>query len=668
MVSQPPSPSPSPPPQSHRIYWQQRLIGSKNNGGSSSSKNLITGSAAVKISRNAKAKDLTNLLRKTMHLGDIKANLAAKDSLVLAGTLRSVPTDYVQYEHEQQHDLLSGRDTTEATSSVGGGYGIGSTEDFHVVKTLNDGDACWKVLETMQAHLSNRQAAIDAKISKARRLASPNRRNVMDLRPTIAPQTRWYFVPDTSTTTGNSSPVEKANAPTMTSCLELDGYLTSLEDDDDDDDNDDDDDSESNDDRKHGDDDNSAGDSVRNNNDDEDLLRRALAPFLDDDGDEEKGTNPIDDEEGASVPGSPIGTKRSRVRSEAARQAREWRRYLQISQSHAPAASNAASTTTTTTTAATANNPTLCGYLLKRSHTDPHVWRRHYCVLTRDEFWYVPRLVRSDEFLSSNQAVAVAGDDEGVTGDGLSEFRTIAIAQHHGRILLAGATLLGPSTTGHRNTRSDGFELIEGGGGDGKTHRFRACSSPPSLSSGAATVSSQRSCKQWTQVLELRLREAAENAMLQHAELLVTDETLARNDRWRKFLVGTTAGGTDGNNTNEDEEEEEEEEQTIAILESSMSALRLRHGGTATVGAGLRDDEKNRDHEATSSSFRSRVLHFGLDVAEYKEGCRKIQTLLWADTTAGRSSSSAAAVPSMERIRELVKSLWREATHLSTLR
>mmetsp|Transcript_1833 Transcript_1833/g.4766 ORF Transcript_1833/g.4766 Transcript_1833/m.4766 type:complete len:196 (-) Transcript_1833:26-613(-) len=57
-------------------------------------------------------------------------------------------------------------------------------------------------------------------------------------------------------------------------------------------------------------------------------------------------------------------------------------------------------------------------------------------------------------------------------------------------------------------------------------------------------------------------------------------------------------------------------------------------------------------------SFRSRVLRFGLDVAEYREGCRRMQAHLWADTT-GQSSSL-----SMATIRRLVRGLWREATSL----
>mmetsp|Transcript_8454 Transcript_8454/g.20784 ORF Transcript_8454/g.20784 Transcript_8454/m.20784 type:complete len:685 (-) Transcript_8454:123-2177(-) len=579
-------------PQSHRVYWQQRLSGNGSTSSANSNNNLITGSAAVKISHSARACDLTNLLRKTLHLGgsskndrDAKGGSNRNDSLVLVGTLRSVPTDYVRFEHEQEPHCSSQNEENIPSDIVNEGGSVASTttstsmmEDFHVVKTLQSNDACLSVLQDMKAHLLERQRAMDVKISRVREAASPTRRNVLSLRPTIAPQTRWYYVPDT--TPENST----SKQPTMSSCLELDGYVTSFDDEEEEE--------EESEDEHDCNSDNDVCDSDHEAfyGDDEDLLRRALAPFDESDNREDPADMSSTKEENES-----IKRRRKRTTPTAEKTAREWRRYLQISQSHAAADKTNVSTST------------LAGFLLKRSSDDPHVWKRHYCVLTQDDFWYVPRVVRPDEFLLLDEEEKVHDDEN--TPD--FETRTIEIAPSHGRILLAEATLLGPFQA---KTRKDGFELVSG---DGKTHKFRACS--PTVSAGAATVASIASAKEWQRMIKTRIRDALENSLTKHADLLLTEETVARNDRWRNFLLDENDNG-------------------IPPL--------LKNGFDSS--------------EDVSSLLRSRVLRFGLDVAEYKEGCRQIQTLLWADM-AGRPSSSSAAVGA---IKKLLKELWREASSL----
>lgn len=555
----PPPPAPvAAKPQSHRIYWQQRLSGSSNGTNSvNSNNNLITGSAAVKISHSARARDLTNLLRKTLHLGNVDNN-KIQDSLVLVGTLRSVPNDYVRFEHEQEPH--SSHNNENETTDELNPSGSSMMEDFHVVKTLDANDLCLSVLQDMKTQLLQRQRAIDLKITKAREAASATRRNVLSLRPTIAPQTRWYYVPDTSTENSSSK------QPTMSSCLELDGYLTSFDEDDSDDENDCNSENDPQTEPLHG--------------DDEDLLRRVLAPFEDETKSDSKQQSSRTDD----------------------KTAREWRRYLQISQSHAAADKNNATGTST-----------LAGFLLKCSSRDPHVWKRHYCVLTQDDFWYVPRLIRLDEVVpSNNQESSTSQTTDPI--DSEYETREIEIARFHGRISLAEATLLDRFQA---KTRKDGFEVVSG---DGTIHKFRACS--PTLSAGAATLASIASAKEWQRMLQTRIRDAQENSLTKHAELLLTEETVARNDRWRNFLL------------------EENEMETPSLLKNfgleGESSFSLNH-------------------------LRSTVLQFGLDVAEYKEGCRQIQTLLWADMARRSSSSSSEA---MGVIKKLVKELWREASML----
>jgi len=651
MVSQPQA------VQSHRVYWQQRLSGgSKSNTKSKSSNansnnNLITGSAAVKITPSAKAIDLTNLLRKTLHLGNSQES---KDALVLVGTLRSVPSDYVVFEHElEPHTSGSFRGGNIDSSGSNHGNGNNSntkssnsiiTEDFHVVKTLQPNDACLAILEDMKEHLTERQRGIDTKIAKDRE--ARGRRNVLSMRPTIAPQTRWYFVPDTSSINVSNSKTnsprtlkKQQQPPTMTSCLELDGYLTSLDDDDSEDDD------EEENDENNGENDStngSASGALTKTNlygDDEDLLRRALAPFADDDEEEENKTpmdkdndtiigDSKDSEECIQQPQQPKNEEgyfppqhRKRTSQSAEHIALQWRRYLQISQSHV-APDKPSNSNSNSNSLASCNNSTLAGFLLKGSSKDPHVWRRHYCVLTQDHFWYIPRVVRKDEFLSSTNSDF--NNEPSETSQG--QLRTIEIAHNHGRINLSEATLLGPSQD--TQSRSDGFELV---GGDGRSHRFRACSSPvmgAAVSSGAATKASIAAAHQWKRMLKARVQDSMENALIQHAQLLVTEETVARNDRWKSLLLD---GGDEG--------------ETDKIIHS------LGHA----IGWSFESDEY--------SALKSKVLYFGLDVAEYKEGCRQIQTLLWAEHTAGNHNNAS---PSRARtsIPKLVKELWREATQL----
>ena len=636
-------------PQSHRIYWQQRLSGSSSSENNNNNNNLITGSAAVKISHSAKACDLTNLLRKTLHLGgssdnnDGDSTSGGKDSLVLVGTLRSVPTNYVRFEHEQElHNNQSNGD--EPNNDASNQSKSGRMEDFHVVKTLDAKDSCLSVLQNMKAHLLERQSAMDYTISKAHEEAFHSRRNVLSLRPTIAPQTRWYYVPDTTATTHSSSKQQ----PTMSSCLELDGYLTSF---DEEEDSDEDEDS------------NSENDNEANGEtfygDDEDLLRRALAPF-DDDSDKEKDEVKHSMESKDSIESITTrqsnGRRRWRATPTGEKTAMEWRRYLQISQSHAAAAAaaSAASDKTNTSSSSTTtnhSNSTLAGFLLKRSSKDPHVWKRHYCILTQDDFWYVPRVRVSDEFLAieeerESSAILHPDNNNGTTLG--FETRTIEIAQTHGRVSLADATLLGPinsqTTAKSSRRRNDDFELV---GRDGRTHTFRACS--PNVSAGAATQASIVSAREWKRMLRIRIRDAMENSLTKHAELLVTEETVARNDRWRSFLLA-------GDDDNDDEIP------SFRKIGTSSMFYNNNNSGSSNNN-NVEERERSPVDDSSSLLARSSVLHFGLDVAEYKEGCRQIQTLLWAEMT-GPPSTPSSSSAAMVAIRKHVKELWREASFL----
>ena len=171
------------------------------------------------------------------------------------------------------------------------------------------------------------------------------------------------------------------------------------------------------------------------------------------------------------------------------------------------------------------------GFLLKQSNKDPHVWRRVHCVLTDDHLWFVSRLH--------------------TTSDG--EYR---IAKH-GRIGLNRALLLEATAEYAPLFRTPhAFEVVSR---TGISHAFRAANRALQL--------------RWTRCIADRIVQCHENKILEHAELIVEDEALARNKRLLNVAIQPLATFAEHNDT-----------------------------------------------------MRNKVLHWGLDVADYREQCRHIQS------------------------------------------
>eukprot|EP00536_Pseudo-nitzschia_multiseries_P018931 jgi/Psemu1/328942/estExt_fgenesh1_pg.C_34150001 len=171
----------------------------------------------------------------------------------------------------------------------------------------------------MEVHLQRRYKAIEREDDANSNNNNNNRNRNNNLRPTIAPQTRWYYVPSLSLPEPKSA---TQTQPIMESCLELDGYVTSLDGDDEHDQN------------------NDSDGGTSDYDDDEcecehDLVLDAAGKCL-------QCRNVHNDH----VYGYGFGFRRGTTRM----------------------------------------CTTLAGYLLKRSRRDPHVWKRHYCVLTEDDF------------------------------------------------------------------------------------------------------------------------------------------------------------------------------------------------------------------------------------------------------------------------------------------
>eukprot|EP00980_Cylindrotheca_fusiformis_P002941 scaffold683_cov124-Cylindrotheca_fusiformis.AAC.10 len=463
--------------ESQRIYWQQWLSPNGANGGNSR-RELITSSAAIRISPDAaKAKDVTRLLRKTLNLSSLsnqRENAAASDALVLVGTLYSLPHDYVQFEHtapaKSQQDASASMTVIASCQS----------DPFHVVKTLEPEENPLATRDKMMDHLRRLQEGAPA------------------VRTIISPKLQWYFVPSSQPSTPPSP---------IPSCIELDGYCTSMEEEEYASDEEDEDPYHSSQPNGETDETLSADDSIFSNDEPETLISKTLLSI---------DMSQLNEEE---TPFREVHTS-AMEEQQHAETVKQLRRFIQLTQSQSTATSR------------------VSGYLLKQSHVDRHVWRRVHCVLTDDHLWYVTRIP-----YAPNKTFP-------------------RVAKKHGRISLGQTLLLEPNTdfsTSPTYRIPNSFEVVSP---RGTSHVFRAPSRALQL--------------HWIQAISIKIMESYENSLMSHAELIVADESIARNRRLAQTAVSPLCS---------------EIESESFVGEKSISG----------------------------------VLRLGMDISEYREQCRHIQ-------------------------------------------
>ncbi|CAJ1936203.1 unnamed protein product [Cylindrotheca closterium] len=509
--------------ESQRIYWQQWLTANGAKNGGTSRRELITSSAAIRISPDtAKAKDVTQLLRKTLNLSSLssqKDSAAAFDAMVLVGTLYSLPNDYVQFEHNL---MLARAQSNSASTSV---TTISSThaESFHVVKTLEPEDNPLSMRDKMMDHLRRLQD-----------LAPSGRSN-------ISPKFQWFFVPSSQPSTPPSP---------IPSCIDLDGYCTSMEEEEYESDNES---LETGSTELCG-----TADALQLGAETEDMNNSQDSSIL-------NTLSQMRPKEGKFE--DPSQMNGSQNFNTMKSQIKELRRYVQMTQSQS-----------------TCILP-VSGYLLKQSHVDRHVWRRVYCVLTGDHLWYVTRVPYS-------------------TTRNFPE-----VAKKHGRISLERALLLEPNkeyASSPLYRIPNGFEVVSA---KGTSHVFRAPSRAVQI--------------HWIQALSNKIMESFENSLMSHAELIVADESSARNKRLSTLAVDP--------------------------LWTEIEA----------------------DPQHIDSSIAS-VLQLGLDVSEYREQCRHIEASVLAKSPVVVVSEAAARSRRGDASREpidaatvqLVQATWDMAMNL----
>lgn len=608
--------------ESHRIYWQQWLASDGNDHHHQPSSNhqhsshhtttcspksprqqLITSSAAVRIAPTgeARAQDITDLLRETLRISSSSTNTSAAaagataasesrtdehDSLVLVGTLYSLPGDCIQYEHElpQQKDALTmvpvthltanggGDDPTRTVTTWDGNQTNGSrqstttttatsikpscqSDPFHVVRTLAPNENPLHVRDLMEQHLRRLEQQSQAVLSGIPfTIGGSNTATPVVNRTIIPPKIQWYYVPAISNSSACSIP----------NCIDLDGYCTSMEEQHDDDDVDEggywyEDDGESNAQLKK--------EGMMMWDDHAESVQQSGVerfPWLSIEGEQEEERAENNDNLNAACISSPQRKPLLDAHDQLI-YTRETKRYyalLQCQSTSRPA-------------------QLLSGFLLKRSRRDPHVWRRVHCILTYDHLWFVSRLYPFPEQSDDNPAFCPQATNHSTHPQRYAK---------HGRIKLTHALLLEPAADYAPLYRTPySFEVVSA---SGTSHVFRATNKQLQI--------------RWIQALSDLIVESYENSLLQTAELLTADESTARSRRmasvsaeslWQACVDQSNAVTMDGVDSNDDGERDD-----LRPAPSVAQLLKSRHVGS--------------------------ILRWSIEVAEYRECCRYIHSRL----------------------------------------
>uniref|UniRef100_A0A7S2YHV0 PH domain-containing protein n=1 Tax=Entomoneis paludosa TaxID=265537 RepID=A0A7S2YHV0_9STRA len=620
--------------ESHRVYWQQWL--SNNEKSTGSRREWITSSVAVRMAPEARAIDVTNLLRQSLGLSNnSQQQPPLQDALILVGTLYSLSSDFLQYEHHGSYVTSTARvisrgggmhrpaaDRSAPTAATAGASSVSSSstvatsttpatrsDPIHLVYTLEPNDAPLVVRDRMVGRIRTlEEKAVTLNGGKGRHIIS-----------STAPQIQWYFIPAIPPTTPSPPPQGGGTTiPTMPSpknsnipnCLQLEGYCTSMEEEEFDEDEDEDD------------DDNDFESPTKDEPRMTSAARRSMSVDYDEDEGKENGgfNSSKDNPDGRSIPTlqekmeakfpwlkdhqsgreSPppiehsttsfdnplsiaVTVSKRQPRSFLRKLARERKRGNELIAS------------------CRARQPPshLSGFLLKRCNRDRHVWRKVHCVLTDDYLWFMTRVYSNlDASPNSNNNNSNNPHEQIRQEVRPSTYRY----SKHGRLRLTRALLLEPAIDYAPLYRTPyAFELVTP---DGTSHAFRATSKHAQL--------------QWIRVLSERIVQSYENSLLEQAELILVDDCLAKSKRMEQVL-------------NVDRLVEASSSSSGAKDNNSISIFR-RNSSTGTL-----DQVKIRRHC---------LLQWGLMVADYREFGRHVHSTMPAKNPVVVSSLSQQPRPS----------------------
>jgi hypothetical protein len=330
----------------HRIYWQQWIAnGNTSDEPKLSRRELITSSAAVRMTSSATIADITSLLRQTMELHDKAYD---DDSIVLVGTLHSTSDRLVQFDRRFVEESSASSAIAASASSEASSSEQPRTKPFHVVQTLRGEARPLKAREDMLKYLESILAR-DAMNKNREPTSSSLPSSSFSLSTSvITPKLQFFYIP---------SPQLEATPVLIPNCVELDGYATDIDDDEDEDVEDD------------------VPGSIKNPDEHDAAVKdnSVVSVF---DAAEENEFRPIEETFPWLVvaPEDVVDNNDRAKTTTLVDRAKEYHTNLadelqQLSKSHT-------------------------GFVLQCDRHDPYVWRTVWCALTADYLWTVSRLRR----------------------------------------------------------------------------------------------------------------------------------------------------------------------------------------------------------------------------------------------------------------------------------
>ena len=169
----------------------------------------------------------------------------------------------------------------------------------------------------------------------------------------------------------------------------------------------------------------------------------------------------------------------------------------------------------------TSNSHSVSGYLLKRSSHDPNVWRKMYCTLSDDHFWFVSRIKPIPNFSNQNEYHSNSNKNNHKHRN-----KILRTSKHH-VIHLSQASVCDPlkdqPEAKSRLSFNSPIHLIEICSDNGNVHTFCAPHHKAQLF--------------WIESISTRICTCSENKFMEFAELIVEEEEHARVDRMNEHSL-----------------------------------------------------------------------------------------------------------------------------------
>jgi len=228
------------------------------------------------------------------------------------------------------------------------------------------------------------------------------------------------------------------------------------------------------------------------------------------------------------------------------------------------------------------NNYCASGFLLKRSTKDPNVWRRVYCTVSDDQFWFVSRIRPVSSFSMGNIPKRFA---------------------KHCSIRLSNASISDPMEKLFKSSNKQPNKPRLSS--SGPIHLLQITC--PKGNAYTFCAPSRKAQKYWKKALSSRIKTCAENKWMEFAELIVEEEEDARTNRMRDNALTQCWERIQESNTLKIQKEEQEEEKMEGNWHSMILGQKWYHPKSVT-----NDD----------TWWWKEVTRISMLIQEYREVCR----------------------------------------------